>query len=130
MTTPTDIIRRFYDDLRQGDAAGALALMADDIEWTTMWRYRADGRGPGAVAAGVLAPLMAEWLDPLLAPEAFIAEGGVVVSLGRFTAVHAATGRPVEARYAHVWTVEAGRIASFRQYIDTLAVALAEAGRP
>jgi len=57
----------------------------------------------------------------------FIAEGGTVVSLGLFTGVHGATGKGVAARYAHVWTVARERIASFRQYIDTLAVAEASA---
>ena len=60
-------------------------------------------------------------------PTEFIAEGGTVVSLGDFKGVHGATGKTAEARYAHVWTVRDGRIATFRQYIDTLAVARARA---
>ena len=46
-----------------------------------------------------------------------------VVSLGEFTGVHGSTGKKAAARYAHVWTVKDGKIARFRQYIDTLAVA-------
>jgi ketosteroid isomerase-like protein len=34
-----------------------------------------------------------------------------------------ASGKPVDAAYAHVWTVREGRIQRFRQYIDALAVA-------
>jgi len=120
---PTDIARAFYDKLAVRDAAGALSLMAPDIEWITMWHYKVDGRGPERVAEGLFKPLMAEWSRFSLIPTDFITEGDTVVSLGDFTGVHAATGKPVEARYAHVWTIKDGRITRFRQYIDTLAIA-------
>jgi uncharacterized protein len=121
--SPTDIVRSFYDRLGAGDAAGALGLMAPDIEWITMWHYKVDGRGPERVAEGLFKPLVAEWSSFALVPTEFIAVGDTVVSLGDFTGVHGATGKSAEARYAHVWTVEGGRITRFRQYIDTLAVA-------
>jgi ketosteroid isomerase-like protein len=128
MTVATDLVRSFYTKLREGDAAGALGLMAPDIEWLTMWRYKVEGRGPERVAEGVFKPLMAEWSSFALEPSDFIADGDTVVSLGHFNAVHGATGKRTEAGYAHVWTVRNGRIARFRQYIDTLSIA--EASRP
>ena len=128
MNIPTDIIRSFYERLKVGDSTGALGLMASDIEWTTMWHYKVVGRGPARVAEGLFKPLVAEWSSFALLPEEFIAEGHAVVSLGRFTGVHGTSGKAVEARYAHVWSVKDGKIASFRQYIDTLAVA--EARKP
>lgn len=45
-----------------------------------------------------------------------------MVSLGRFTCVHNTTRKRADAQYAHVWTIETGKIARFRQYIDTLAI--------
>lgn len=123
MTTPTDIVRSFYDRLAQGDAPGALSLMAPNIEWTTMWHYKVEGFGPDRVAEGLFKPLMAEWSSFALTPSEFFADGETVVSLGRFAGVHGATGKRAEARYAHVWTLRGGRIARFRQYIDTLAIA-------
>jgi len=123
MTNPIDIVRKFYASLSAGDAPSALALMAPDIEWTTMWHYRVEGRGPDKVAEGLLKPLMAEWSSFSLVPTEFITEGETVVSLGDFTGVHGTTGKTSHARYAHVWTVRDGKIASFRQYIDTLAIA-------
>lgn len=123
MTTPTDIVREFYNKLATGDAPGALGLMAPDIEWTTMWHYKVDGRGPAAVAEGLFEPLIAEWASSSLVPTDFIANGNTVVSLGDFTGVHGATGKTSNARYAHVWTVQDGKVARFRQYIDTLAIA-------
>ena len=123
MTKPTEIIRRFYDNLKAADAPGALSLMAHDIEWTTMWYYKVVGRGPERVAEGLFKPLMAEWSSFAIEPTEFVMDGDTVVSLGRFTAVHGSTGKQVEAGYAHVWTVKDGKISRFRQYIDTLAIA-------
>src|SRR5471030_711009 len=127
MNQNTELIRRFYAALAVEDAPAALALLADDIEWTTMWQYQAAGRGPQHVAEGVLMPIMKEWRDVSFVVSEFVADGATVVSLGLFTGTHASTGKNVQARYAHVWTVARGRIASFRQYIDTLAVAQASA---
>ncbi|MDQ0394932.1 nuclear transport factor 2 family protein [Labrys monachus] len=123
MNTPTEIIRSFYDKLASGDARGALGLMAPDIEWITMWHYQVNGRGPERVAEDLFKPLMAEWSSFAFVPTEFITEGDTVVSLGEFTGVHAMTGKKADARYAHVWTVGDGKIARFRQYIDTRAVA-------
>jgi len=125
MTTAREIVRDFYDKLSTCDAPGALGLMAPDIEWTTMWHYRVDGRGPERVAEGLFKPLMAEWSSFSLVPTEFIAEGETVVSLGEFTGVHGTTGKTSRARYAHVWTIRGGKISAFRQYIDTLAIAAA-----
>lgn len=123
MASPAKIVCSFYDKLKIGDAPGALGLMAPDIEWNTMWRYKVDGRGPEWVAEGLFKPLMAEWSSSALVPTEFNADGDTVVSLGNFTGVHGATGKQVEALHAHVWTVKDGTIARFRQHIDTLAVA-------
>ena len=124
-STTTNVIRDFYDKLAAGDAPGALALMAHDIQWTTMWHYKVEGRGPGAVAEGLFKPLMAEWASFSLVPTEFVTEGETVVSLGDFKGVHGATGKSCAARYVHVWTVNDGMITTFRQYIDTLAIAQA-----
>jgi ketosteroid isomerase-like protein len=122
MTSAIETVRAFYAALGKGDAPAALGLMADDIEWNTMWHYKVDGRGPGKVAEGLLKPLTAEWSSFALTPTEYIADGDTVVSLGRFTGVHGATGKPADAAYAHVWDVAKGKIQRFRQYIDTLAV--------
>jgi len=130
MNPQSEIIRAFYEALASGDAPGAMALMAADIEWITMWHYKVDGLGPQKVAEGLLMPLMAEWSSFALTPTEYIADDETVVTLGRFVGVHAASSNLVDAAYAHVWTVRDGKIARFRQYIDTLAVAQARQAGP
>src|SRR5215469_8070786 len=119
MTTAFDTVRKFYAALEVGDAGTALGLMSNDIEWITMWHYKVDGRGPAKVAEGLLMPLMKEWKTFKLAPTEFIVDGSTVISLGRFIGTHGSSGKTVDAGYAHIWTVVDGRIARFRQYIDT-----------
>ncbi len=123
MGTAVETVRKFYEAVSAGNAPVALGLLADDIEWITMWHYKVDGRGPQKVAEGLLMPLMKEWREFKLVPSEYIEDGDTVVSLGNFIATHGSSGRNVDARYAHVWTVVEGRIKRFRQYIDTLAVA-------
>lgn len=123
MSNPTDIVRAFYNALSTGDAPTALGLMADDIEWNTMWHYKVKGRGPQAVAEGLIMPLMAEWSHFAMNPSDFFADGDTVISLGRFTATHGTSNKQVDADYAHVWDVSGGKIKRFRQFIDTKAVA-------
>ena len=123
MATPTDVIREFYARLSDADPAGALGLMAPDIEWNTMWHYKVDGVGPEKVAEGLFKPMMAEWTIFAMVAKEFVTEDNTVVSFGRFTGAHRASGKLANADYAHVWEVSDGRIQRFRQYIDTLAVA-------
>jgi ketosteroid isomerase-like protein len=123
MTNPTEIVRAFYAALGRGDAPSALGLMAEDVEWNTMWHYKVDGRGPQKVAEGLLMPLMAEWSSFALTPTEYITEEKTVVSLGSFSGVHGRSGKAVSAAYAHVWDITNGKIQRFRQFIDTLAVA-------
>jgi ketosteroid isomerase-like protein len=123
MTSAIETVQEFYAALGRGDAPAALGLMAEDIEWTAMWHYRVDGRGPHKVAEFVLMPLMQEWSSFALIPADYIVDGSRVVSLGRFVGVHGGSGKTVDAAYAHVWDVTDGKIQRFRQYIDTLAIA-------
>ena len=130
METPIEVVSRLYAALAVGDVAAALGLMSDDIEWVTMptWPYHAAGRGPGAVADGVLGPMMADWADLRLdVDDRLAADGDRVVTLGHYRGVHRRTGRRVDAEFAHVWTVRRGRIARFRSIMDSLALDRARA---
>jgi ketosteroid isomerase-like protein len=35
------------------------------------------------------------------------------------------TGKRINAQFVHVWTLEAGKLVAFQQYVDTLQVARA-----
>lgn len=46
------------------------------------------------------------------------ARGDVVVTLGYYSGTYKATGRSVEAPFAHVWQFVDGKVVSFRTYTD------------
>ncbi len=61
-------------------------------------------------------------MDFKLTPSQFVEDGGRVVSIGRFRSAHRTTGKLAEVDYAHVWEVRSGKVARFRQYIDTARI--------
>ncbi len=124
MSSNRDMVASFYTALASGDAAAALGAMAEDISWIGMdgWPYRATGRGPSAVAEGILAPMMADWEHLAVTPATILDAGDVVVATGRYSGVHRTTGKTLNAAFAHLWMVSEGKLAGFRQFTDTLLV--------
>ncbi|HEX6177449.1 MAG TPA: nuclear transport factor 2 family protein [Thermoanaerobaculia bacterium] len=116
-------IQSLYDSFARGDAAAVLAAFDPDIVWREAEGYRyADRnpyRGPQAIAEGVFGRLMSEWSDFRVTPQRIIDGGDVVVALGRYSGASRATGKPIDAQFAHVWTLRDGRIVGFEQYTDT-----------
>lgn len=55
-------------------------------------------------------------------PKQFIAQGEQVVVLGADTAKVKATGKVLTEEWAHAFTIRDGKIAAFREYIDTAEV--------
>jgi ketosteroid isomerase-like protein len=52
-------------------------------------------------------------------PEEFIAAGDTVAVVVRYTGTGKDTGKQLDLPVAHVWDVDNGKIAKFRQFIDT-----------
>ncbi len=124
MNAPIETVKSFYDALDRGDAPAALSLLAPDMEWSVVagWPYKPNGRGPQAVAEGVLMPVLKEWRGYRLHGSDMFAAGDKVVSMGTMTGVHVVTGKALEAAYVHVWEVADGKIVRMRQIVDTARV--------
>jgi uncharacterized protein len=118
-----EIVQNLYAAFAANDGAAALGLMHPRIVWMEAENTpHASGNpyiGPEAVAAGVFARLLSEWEEFTATPDRMIESGDVVVTLGRYRAVNRTTGLPVDAQFAHVWTVREGQIVAFQQYADT-----------
>ena len=125
MTSPTDIVRGFYDALGQGDLAGLLSLLDSEVEWTEAERfpyYSGTWHGPQAVVDNLLVPLSRDW-DPFSAKaDEFIAQGERVVALGTYSGTSKKTGRSFRSAFAHVWTVRGDKLARFNMHADTAKV--------
>ncbi len=122
-----DLIRAIYAAFAAGDVPGVLSRMSPDIVWNEAENFPyADGNpyvGPQAVLEGVFARIGAEWDGFEAAPDELLDAGDAVVALGRYRGIFKATGKRLDAQFAHVWRVADGKAAAFQQYTDTLQAA-------
>lgn len=117
------IVRKVYEAFSRGDVAAAFKDFHPQIEWREAENFLyADGNpyiGPDRVLHGVLARLGTDFDDFKVVPEEFVGSGGTVVALGRYHGRVRATGKTVDARFAHVWRIDGNQIHGFEQLTDT-----------
>ena len=122
---PVDTVRLFYAALGRGDVPGVLALLDANVEWTEAERfpyYSGTWHGPQAVLDNLLKRLAQDWEPFSARAHEFIAEGRRVVTLGVYEGTYKHSGKSMTAPFAHAWTVQDGKLASFRMYTDTAKV--------
>jgi len=117
------VVTQLYDAFARGDVPAVIATFDAQIDWREAEGYAyADGNpyiGPDAVLHGVFGRLMADFDGFTVTPHEFLPTPDGVVTLGRYTGTNKSTGRPLDAQFAHVWRVHAGKIRRFQQYTDT-----------
>ena len=120
-----EIIKRTYGAFAQGDVPGVLGAFADDIEW-----YEAEGmpygglhRGGDAVVQNVFGPISQDVDGFTVTPEEFMGSGDTVAVVVRYTGTGKATGKVLDVPVVHVWDIRDGKLARFRQFIDTVKFA-------
>lgn len=122
--TAVDRVDALYNAFAEGDVEGVLAGMAEDVEWNEAEGFIYYGDGPyvgkDAVLNGVFARIGAEWEYWHLVDRTMSAMGddGVLVT-GRYQAKNNATGKMLDAQFAHVWKMRDSLVMSFQQYTDT-----------
>jgi len=118
-----DVIQKVYAAFAAGDGPGAFAYMDPAIVWNEAEGFPYADRnpyvGPAAIGEGVFFRLATEWENFQAVPKDFLDGGESVVALGRYTATHKGTGKPLDAQFAHVWGLREGKILTFQQYTDT-----------
>jgi len=112
-----DALRQGYEALNSGDLSEVHALLHPDIEWQ---------EGRGAPEAGVhcgrdtFETFLRNWLESFddfrIEPEQIIEDGDRLIALVRQSGTGRASGIEVEARIAHVWTVNDGRAVRWQSY--------------
>lgn len=122
--SPAAVVRRQYLASAAGDLDALRATLAPDVEWTEMAGFPLAGtyRTPEGVTAAVMQRLGQEWQGWTAHDDAYVVDGENVVVLARYTATHKATGKPLNVRVAHHFTVRGGLIVRFEQFVDTALV--------
>ncbi len=120
-----EVAKGIYAAFAAGDVPGVLGAFADQIEW-----HEAEGmpygglhRGGEAVAQNVFGPITEDVEGFAVTPEEFIASGGSVAVVVRYTGTGKVTGKPLDQPAVHVWDIEGDKVARFRQFIDTVMFA-------
>ena len=121
---PADVVRRQYLASAAGDLEALRATLAPDVEWTEMAGFPLAGtyRTPEGVTGNVMEQLGKDWSDWIAHDDTYVVDGENVVVLARYTARNNATGKDLNARVAHHFTVRARRIVRFEQFGDTALV--------
>jgi ketosteroid isomerase-like protein len=116
-----EVIRGAYEAFGRGDVPGVLGAMADNIEWCQAegGPYGGVYHGGEAVVQNVFGPLTRDIPDFAVTPEEFFASGDAVAVVARYTGTGKDTGNQLDLQVVHVWDVRDGKIARFRQYMDT-----------
>ena len=116
------LVRGLYDAFNSRDFDAVLSVFAEDIDW-----YEAEGmpfggyqQGPQAVAKNVLGPMTTAIDNLQITMDEVYAGGDEVVTITSGTGTARESGKELRVQVAHAWTVRDGKIARFRQFIDTV----------
>lgn len=116
------VVRELFDSLTRGDLPGVLDRLAEDIEWRIAGPAELGTagvhRGRDAVAQ-LLRNMGGEAEFELFEPQDYFARGDQVVVLGRERQRLKASGRVIHTDWAMVFTLAGGKVARFRNFVDT-----------
>ena len=119
-----ELIKNLYQAFAQGDIPAVLQSFDENIEWTEAegFPYGGTYRGGEAVLQNVFMKLATEWTDFKAEPNELLDAGEKIIALGNYSGSYNQTGKSMNVPFAHVWTLEDGKIVKFVQYTDTLKV--------
>ncbi len=116
---PDDVLTQLYAAFAAGDAA-ALGSLLGDTDWVEAGGgpYGGRYRGLAEVAANVFGPIARDVSDFSAVPDEVVPVGNDrALALGFYRGMTPVG--PLEIRFAHLATVDGGRITRFEQFTDT-----------
>jgi uncharacterized protein len=124
MRNNIDIVRDHYAASARGDIRAMMAEVSPQVRWTEMAGFPCAGTwiGPQAVVDNVFTVLGQEWDGYRFELERLLDAGDNIVGIGTYHGTFRATGKPMQARVAHVWQLQGGSVVAFEQFTDTLLV--------
>ena len=118
-----EIIKGLYDAFSKDDVPAVLGGFDPQIQWkeaeSFLYADRNPYLGPQAVAEGVFQRIVSDVEAFTVTPEQYVEGSEHVIVEGRYRGTVKATGKPVNAQFAHLWQLRDGKIVRFQQYTDT-----------
>ena len=117
-----EIVHAVYEAWPRGIDA-FLEALSPDFEWRFADNFIYGGVNPiighETLRESSLKALKTDWEDFDAALEELLDAGDTIVGLGHYVGIYRPTGRSLRAQFAHVWTLEGGKVVRWRQYVDT-----------
>jgi ketosteroid isomerase-like protein len=114
MNDSTSLVRSVYTAFQRGDIQSILNVLSAGIDWKYYGPVPWAGERNGPEQVGAFFQIVGEALDiKTFEPSEYITERSNVVVFGRTDAIARKSGKPFENRWAHVLTVENGKIIRF-----------------
>jgi ketosteroid isomerase-like protein len=114
------VVRRLYD--ARGNPDIIRQVLARDIRWEVVEGFPYGGVyiGLDDVLGNFFGRLFQDFESFVAAGAEFFESGDHVIALGAYTGRAKATGKDFTARFAHVWTLQGGKIVRLQQCADTV----------
>jgi len=124
MKTNLEIIKGIYLGDAQQNATNLEAVLAPQFEWREAagFPYTGSFHNFDEVAKNLVAPLAPEWPGFRAHVDNFFDAGATIVVTGFYRGTYNKTQRGMEAAFAHVWTLQNGKIVRYVQCADTKKV--------
>jgi ketosteroid isomerase-like protein len=119
------VVRDVYEELGQGDLPGILENFAPDARWILHGPAGIPFAGTHVGLAGIQAFFESFGKNAKVEKfetRNFIVEKNQVVVLGYEEVIAQPTGKPWKAHWAHVFTVQGGRIVLVEEIVDTAPI--------
>ncbi len=124
----TKLVQQIYEYFKSGDIKALLNLLSVNIEWqlpeienVPFAGKRRGHEEMGQFFASLVDTQELQHFDP----REFIARRDKVVALGHYAWRVKSTGREFGGDFAHVFTINNGKVVRFHEYMDTAAAAAA-----
>lgn len=123
--TNLEIIKSTYEGKTSEENGKNLAKhVAKNISWTEAkgFPYAGTYIGLESITQNVFKRLGSEWINYKFTPEDYISNEDKVVAYGTYSGTYKKTNKYFEARVAHIWKLNNGKIISFEQFVDSKSV--------
>ncbi|MDQ0593320.1 ketosteroid isomerase-like protein [Chryseobacterium ginsenosidimutans] len=123
--TNLEIVKSTYEGKTSEENGENLAkYVAKDISWKEAKGFPYAGTYVGLenITKNVFSRLGSEWIDYKFTPEDYVAADDKIVAYGTYSGIYKLTGKPFQARVAHIWKLKDGKILSFEQFVDSQVV--------
>ena len=120
------VVKDFFAAIGRGDRDGLLALVGEDIEWIIPgedWPLAGTHRGHAGLAD--LLQKASKTMETSTEPREYVAQGDRVLVVGVATGKIKTTNRAFKDNWVFDITVQNGKVAKIREYIDTQELARA-----